>query len=82
VGVLDRLRLPHPFALLLSGVAVAAVLTWLLPPGQFDREIDPETQASIVIAGTYHSVEAAPVGLLDALIAVPQGFIEGPTSSS
>jgi len=77
VGFLDRLRLPHPFVLLLSGVAVAAVLTWLLPAGQFDRETDPETQASIVIAGTYHPVEAAPVGLLDALIAVPQGVISG-----
>ena len=77
VGFLDRLRLPHPFVLLLSGVAVAAVLTWLLPAGQFDRETDPETQASIVIAGTYHTVEAAPVGLLDALIAVPQGVING-----
>jgi uncharacterized ion transporter superfamily protein YfcC len=77
VGVLDRLRLPHPFLLLLGGVAVASVLTWALPAGQFDREIDPDTQASIVVAGTYHSVEASPVGLMDALIAVPQGFIDG-----
>jgi len=77
VGVLDRLRLPHPFLLLLSGVAVASVLTWALPAGQFDREIDPDTQASVVVAGTYHSVEASPVGLMGALVAVPQGFIDG-----
>lgn len=77
MGFLDRLRLPHPFLLLLGGVAVAAALTWVLPSGEFDRRIDPETEASIVVAGTYHAVDASPVGPLAALIAVPQGFIAG-----
>ena len=75
--ILDRLRLPHPFLLLLGGVAVAALLTWVLPARQFDRQIDPETQTSLVVAGTYQAVEPSPIGLLDALIAVPRGFVEG-----
>lgn len=77
MSFLDRLKLPHPFLLLLGGVAVAAALTWVLPSGEFDRRIDPETEASIVIAGTYQSVDASPVGPMAALIAVPQGFIDG-----
>ncbi|MGD8496326.1 MAG: hypothetical protein PVF05_09070 [Gemmatimonadales bacterium] len=77
MSALSRLRLPHPFLLLLGGVAVAAVLTWALPAGQFDRAVNPDTGASVVVAGTYHSVEAAPVGPFQALMAVPQGFIDG-----
>jgi membrane-bound ClpP family serine protease len=30
----------------------------------------------VVVSGTYHSVEAAPVGLFDALVAMPRGMIE------
>ncbi len=77
MSLLDRLRLPHPFLLLLGGVGVAAALTWILPSGQFDRRMDLEAGTSIVVAGTYHAVDAAPVGPLAALVAVPQGFIDG-----
>lgn len=72
-----RSRVPHPFLLLLGGVAVATVLTWLLPAGEFDRALDPATGAELVVAGTYHAVEASPVGLFAALVAVPRGIMEG-----
>lgn len=77
MSVLDRLRLPHPFLLLLGGVAIAATLTWVLPSGEFERRDDPATGTSIVVAGTYHPVDSSPVGPLGALIAVPQGFVDG-----
>ena len=70
------LRLPHPFALLLSVVVVAAALTWVLPAGQYDRRDDPSTGRRVVIAGTYHRVPAAPVGLFATLVAIPRGFVE------
>jgi uncharacterized ion transporter superfamily protein YfcC len=72
-----RLSLPHPIVLLLSCVLLAAVLTWIFPAGEFDRHIDSESGVSLVIAGTYHAVESSPVGLLDALIAVPRGIVDG-----
>lgn len=74
--MLPSLKLPHPLLLLLGGVGLAAVLTWLLPAGTYQRLIDPDTQASRVIAGSYQTVTATPVGLLDALVAVPRGFVE------
>ena len=73
---LPRLRLPHPLVLLLLAVAVAAVLTWILPPGQYDRRDDPATHRDIVVAGTYHSVAPAPVGPFAAVVAVPRGLVE------
>jgi uncharacterized ion transporter superfamily protein YfcC len=70
------LRLPHPFALLLSAVVVAAALTWVLPAGQYDRRTDTATGRIVVVAGTYHRVPAAPVGPFATSVAIPRGFIE------
>jgi uncharacterized ion transporter superfamily protein YfcC len=69
------MRFPHPVVLLLGGIAVAAVLTWTLPAGEFERRDDPATGRSLVVAGTYHRVERAPVGPLGALVAVPRGLV-------
>jgi uncharacterized ion transporter superfamily protein YfcC len=70
-------RLPHPLILMLAGVAIAAVLTWVLPAGAYDRREDPTTLRRVVVAGTYHPVARAPVGPLAAAIAVPRGFVAG-----
>lgn len=72
-----KLRAPHPFVLLLGGVAVAALLTWWLPAGAYERTVNPESGASVVIPGTYASVPSAPVGIFAALVAVPRGFVNG-----
>ena len=71
-----RFRLPHPLVLLLFAVGVAALLTWLLPAGEYDRRDDPATGRRVVVAGTYHTVERAPVGPFAALVAIPRGIAE------
>lgn len=71
-----RLRLPHPFALLLACVFVAAVLSYILPAGRYERRDDPATGRQVVVAGTYHRVPAQPVGPFQALVAVPRGLTE------
>lgn len=72
-----KLRLPHPFLLLLGGVGVATVLTWILPAGAYLRQLDPATGQSLVVPGTYASLPGSPVGLLAMLVAIPRGIIEG-----
>ena len=72
-----KLRLPHPMVLLLGGVLVAALLTWVLPAGEYQRQADPETGRQVVIPGTYRTVERAPVGILAAAVAVPRGIVDG-----
>lgn len=63
--------------LLLSGVAVAAALTWILPAGSYERVRDAASGLHLVVPGTFAQVAAAPVGLLAALVAVPRGIIAG-----
>ena len=40
-----RLRFPHPLTLLVGFIALVALLSWVLPAGQFDRRDDPVTDA-------------------------------------
>jgi uncharacterized ion transporter superfamily protein YfcC len=70
------MKLPHPVVLLVAGVAVCAALTWVLPAGEYDRRDDPDTGRRVVVAGTYHRVDPAPVGPFAAVVAVPRGFVE------
>ena len=54
---------------------MAALLTWVLPAGQYDRRDDAATGRRVVVAGTYHATPAAPVGPFAAVVAFPRGFI-------
>jgi uncharacterized ion transporter superfamily protein YfcC len=75
----DRLmtsRFPHPLTLLTAGIILAAALTYLLPAGEYDRRPDPVTGRQVVVSGTFHRVPARPVGIFDALVAIPKGLAE------
>ena len=71
------MRLPHPVVLLLGAIVIAAALTWVLPAGEYERRDDPSTGRRVAVPGTYHRVEAAPVGPFRAVMAVPRGFAAG-----
>jgi uncharacterized ion transporter superfamily protein YfcC len=71
------MRLPHPLVLMLGGIVLAAALTWVLPAGEFNRREDPATGRRVAVAGSYHRVDAQPVGPLATIVAVPRGFVEG-----
>lgn len=74
---MSRFRLPHPYILLLIGVALAAALTWVLPAGEYARHLDAATGRTVVIPGTYQAVDAQGVGPFRAAVAIAQGFVEG-----
>jgi uncharacterized ion transporter superfamily protein YfcC len=71
-----RVRFPHPLALLVSCILLAAALTWILPAGKYQRREDPVTGRNLVIPGTYAPVEPTPVGPVDALDAIPRGMLD------
>ncbi|MBA2572632.1 MAG: YfcC family protein, partial [Gemmatimonadetes bacterium] len=69
-----KLRFPHPLILLLGFILLAAALSYVLPAGEFERREDPVTGRSVVVPGTFHTVPPSPVGLFDALVAIPRGL--------
>ncbi len=70
------MKFPHPLALLIGCIAVAAALTWVLPAGRYDRRSDEATGREVVVSGSFHQVAAAPVGPFKALVAVPRGMAD------
>lgn len=72
-----KLKLPHPFVLLLAGVAVAIAMTWVVPAGKYERRADAATGRDLVVPGSYARVDQAPVGPMAALLTVPRGIVAG-----
>ncbi len=69
-------RFPHPLVLLVGGVVLAGLATHVVPAGEFARALHPVTGRAVVVGGSFHLVPAAPIGLLDALTAIPRGLID------
>lgn len=71
-----RFSFPHPLTLLVACLVIAAALTWVLPAGRFERREDPVTGRSVVVAGTYGPTDPRPVGVFEALVAIPRGMAD------
>jgi len=72
----SRFSVPHPLVLLTGCVILAALASYVLPAGEYDRRDDDATGRSVVVAGTYHEVDATPVNLFDAMVALPRGMAD------
>ncbi|MEX0843999.1 MAG: Na+/H+ antiporter NhaC family protein [Balneolaceae bacterium] len=72
-----KFSFPHPLAILLIFIALAAILTHIIPSGQYDRTIDAKTGREVVVSNSYQQVEAEPIGVFDAVVKVPEGIIFG-----
>ena len=73
---MKKLRFPHPLTLLTGCILLAAAMSYVLPAGQYERRDDPVTGRSVVVAGTFHEVEPAPVGFFQAIVAIPKGMAD------
>lgn len=70
-----RFSLPHVFALLVILILLAAVASWFVPAGEFDR-VENEDGRMVVVPGSYHHVEENPVNLFEAVMAIPKGLVD------
>jgi uncharacterized ion transporter superfamily protein YfcC len=58
-----KFKVPHSLAIIVVVMLVAAVLTYIIPSGVFDRVKD-EAGRTVVVPGSYHAVEKTPVNPL------------------
>lgn len=66
--------MPHTYVLLFGIMIIMAVLTWVVPAGEFERIVaDGRT---VLVPDSYQQVASNPQGLFDLLKAIPQGFAE------
>lgn len=72
---LKKRKMPHTYALLMMVIVVAALLTYLIPAGTFERKkVNGQT---VVVPDSYHILPSQPASLLDIFRAIPEGLISG-----
>ncbi len=66
-------KIPHPYTIIFCMIIFMAVLTYILPAGEFERyESEGRT---LVLAGSYHKVTQNPQGITAILMAPIRGII-------
>lgn len=70
------MKFPNVFVILFTLVIIMAILTYIIPAGEFDRTTN-EDGTAVVVQGTYESIESNPAGIQDIFLSIPEGMIEG-----
>ena len=71
----SKIKMPNAFVTLFIIIAVVAVLTWIVPAGQY-QYVDPDASRLEPIAGTYSQAEQNPQGIWEVIMAPVKGFYE------
>lgn len=71
-----KFRVPHTFVLIFCIIIVVAILTYVVPAGQFERSEDPETGVTVIDPDSYTKIEQTPVPFTDIFTSVPKGMGE------
>lgn len=70
----SALKAPNTYLIISTIIFLVAILTWIVPAGEFDKELS--NGKNVVINGTYHEVEKNPQGIEAILTAPINGFID------
>ncbi|QCO54546.1 YfcC family protein [Pseudorhodobacter turbinis] len=71
-----RSRFPTAYTILFFMLIFVAVLTWIIPAGQYDRAMSESVGREIAVAGTYKISESNPQGFVDVMLAPGAGFYD------
>jgi uncharacterized ion transporter superfamily protein YfcC len=68
---------PNALTLVVSFILFAGILSYIIPKGQYQRVVDPNTKREIVVPGSYQTVKAENLSPLQILVCIPKGIING-----
>lgn len=68
-------KMPHTYVILFVMIVIAAILTWILPAGQFERAKIDGLARPVVVPGSYTSVAQHGVGILGIFKSIPVGMV-------
>lgn len=67
-------KFPNAFVIILSVIILAWLLSYIIPQGSYDRELDSLAGRTQVVANSYKSIEAPHLSAFDLLLAIPKGI--------
>ena len=65
----------NPYVLIAIMIVIAAVATYLVPAGVFDRVVSEATGKTVIDPDSFRFVEQTPVNLMQVFGSIPQGMI-------
>jgi len=66
-------RIPHTYVILFAMIIIIAILTYVIPAGQYQK-VESSTGRMVVDPASYAQVEASPAKIFDVLKAFPKGL--------
>lgn len=69
-------ELPDAYVILFGFLVLAAIATYLIPAGSFERE-EAENGTSIIVPDSYERIEQQPAGILQIFTSIQEGLIGG-----
>ncbi|TCP18727.1 C4-dicarboxylate anaerobic carrier protein [Scopulibacillus darangshiensis] len=69
-----HLKVPHVFVILFCIIVLAAIVTYLVPAGEYKRIT--KDGATLVVDGTYQVVSSSPAKFMDIFKSIHQGMID------
>ncbi|WP_298020185.1 YfcC family protein [uncultured Dysosmobacter sp.] len=73
---LKKSRVPHVCVIIVLIILLAAVLTYVVPAGSYERYKDEDTGRTLVVSDSYTTIERTPVTPFAVLKSIPQGMVE------
>lgn len=67
-------KMPHTYVILFIIVVFSAILTHILPAGEFTREAVDGVSRPVVVPNSYKEVEGTPATFFDLFTAIPKGM--------
>lgn len=71
---MKKFKMPTAYTILFSIIIVVALLTYIIPAGEYEKVEDADTGRMVPVAGTYEEIESTPQGLADIVVAPIKGF--------
>ncbi|CAK3462053.1 putative ion transporter superfamily protein YfcC [Vibrio crassostreae] len=73
---MTKFKFPSAYTILMILTVLMAILTWVIPAGQYQMETNETLGRMVPMVGTYQTADSNPQGIVDILMAPIQGFYD------
>lgn len=77
-----KFQFPTAFTILFGLIILVAAATWIVPAGEYNRELNESLGREVPVPGTYHKVEGDPQGIADIFLAPIRGLYDPDTNEA
>lgn len=68
---------PNALTILVAFILVAGALTYIIPKGQYERVMDPDTKREVVVSDSYKHSHVKNLSPFEILVCIPRGIVNG-----